>query len=495
MNDAQTVNGRRKPEDMIFEVLKKAVDGSTSAARLGRLSLSKRNPIETPNYIAVASRGVVPHVTPDNLKKHVSVGAAYMALEDFIEKKNPSALSIPSPDKKPLHTFTCLPETVATVLAPRRCPAIKTPVGNGAKFMAIFTSTGFRNLTVDEYSDAVETLKPDIAIGPADLFHTSTMPVPKKLVRMAGRTEDWTDAFLTPKRREALKESGVSVFAPVLAVPYPIQWEHLRNLADDVVDSISGLAVYDVDLMPDIVDNHEPLVSLPRLSLHIPATPQEVLRQISLGIDLCTIPFLNAISDAGVALSFTFPPPADIHQSKATLPLGEDMWSPENEASLEPLVRGCSCYACTTHHRAFLHHLLNAKEMLGWTLLQIHNHQVATDFFTGVRAALAQDGVDGFEEQARRFATAYEAELPQGTGTRPRARGYHFKPDPNPSRINPPAWENFATDGERAGADANGAAAAVAAGGAETPLVPDVGSLKLEEKGFAEVTHGEGKPE
>ncbi|KAJ0159697.1 hypothetical protein CTA2_9254, partial [Colletotrichum tanaceti] len=72
MNDAQTVDGRRKPEDMIFEVLKKAVDGSTSAARLGRLSLSKRNPIETPNYIAVASRGVVPHVTPDNLKKHVS---------------------------------------------------------------------------------------------------------------------------------------------------------------------------------------------------------------------------------------------------------------------------------------------------------------------------------------------------------------------------------------------------------------------------------------
>ncbi|GKT84759.1 tRNA-guanine transglycosylase family protein [Colletotrichum tofieldiae] len=367
---------------------------------------------------------------------------------------------------------------MATVLAPRRCPAIKTPVGNGANFMAIFTSTGFRNLTTDEYSAAVETLKPDIAIGPADLFHTSTMPVPKKLVRMAERTEEWTDAFLTPKRREALKESGVSVFAPVLAVPYPIQWEHLRHLADEVIDSISGLAIYDVDLLPDIEDNYEPLVSLPRLSLHIPATPQAILRQIALGVDVCTIPFVNAISDAGVALSFTFPPPS---QNIALLPLGEDMWSSENEASLKPFVEGCKCYACTTHHRAFLHHLLNAKEMLGY------------DEFLRGHPGDARGGGAKFEEQAKRFAAVYEAELPQGTGTRPRARGYHFKPDPNPSRINPPAWENFATDGEGVASEVVGTAEA--AEGTETPLVPDVRSLKLEEKGFAEVAHDKKKPE
>ncbi|KAK2002040.1 tRNA-guanine transglycosylase [Colletotrichum falcatum] len=491
MSNTETFNRERNPEGMIFEILKKAANGS-SAARLGRLSLPKRNPIETPNYIAVASRGVVPHVTPDNLGKYTSIGAAYMALEDFIEKKNPSALSIPSPDKKPLHTFTCLPDGMATVLAPRRCPAVKTPVGNGANFMAIFTSTGFRNLTTDEYSAAVETLKPDIAIGPADLFHTSMTPVPKRLLRMAERTEEWTGAFLTPKRREALKESGVSVFAPVLGVPYPIQWEHLRNLAEDFVDYISGLAIHDVDLLPDIEDNYEPLVSLPRLSLHIPATPQAILRQVSLGVDLCTIPFINTISDAGIALSFTFPPPST--QSNAILPLGEDMWSSENETSLQPLVEGCGCYACTTHHRAFLHHLLNAKEMLAWTMLQIHNHHVMGGFFAGIRTSLAEDPSAGkFEEHAKRFAAVYEAELPQGTGTRPRARGYHFKPDPNPSRINPPAWENFAAGGEAVATGVAGAAAA--AEGSETPLVPDVGSLRLEEKGFAEVADDKQKSE
>ncbi|KAK2048905.1 tRNA-guanine transglycosylase [Colletotrichum somersetense] len=489
MSNAETCDGETNSDAMIFEISKKAASGS-SAARLGRLSLPKRNPIETPNYIAVGSRGVVPHVTPDNLERYSTICAVYMALEDFIEKKKPSVLSIPSPDKKPLHAFTCLPDGMATVLAPRRCPAVKTPVGNGATYMAIYTSTGFGSLTTDEYSAAVETLRPDIAIGPADLFHTSASPVPKKLVRMAERTEEWTDAFLAPERRQAMKGSEVSVFAPVLAVPYPVQWEHLHHLAEDLIDSISGLAIYDVDLLPDIEDNYEPLASLPRLSLQVPPTPQAILRQISLGADICTIPFINTISDAGVALSFTFPPPST--ESRAILPLGEDMWSPENETSLKPLVEGCGCYVCTTHHRAFLHHLLNAKEMLGWTLLQIHNHHIMTEFFAGIRTTLAEGpSAEKFEEQAKRFAAVYEPELPQGTGLRPRARGYHFKPDPYPTRINPPAWEKFETGGEAVATGVGG----LAVEGTETPLVPDVGSLELEEKGFAEVAHDKQKPE
>ncbi|TDZ19419.1 Queuine tRNA-ribosyltransferase accessory subunit 2 [Colletotrichum orbiculare MAFF 240422] len=479
MTVAGTTNGESTQDGMRFEILKKAADGAASA-RVGRLTLSRRKPIETPNFIATASRGVIPHITPDNLAKHARFGAAYMALEDFIERKTPPILSMPSsPDKRRIDAFTCFPDTIATVLAARRNPAIKTPVGNGSKFMAIFTSTGFRNLTIDEYCSAVHTLRPDMAVGPADLFHTSTMPPSKKLVRMAERTDEWADVFLSPKNREALRQAEVAVFAPVLAVPYHIQWEYLNHLSMDVVDALGGLALYDVDLLPDIVENYKPLVALPRLSLHIPDTPQAVLRQISLGVDVCSVPFVNTVSDSGVALTFSFPAP----HNDGVRPLGVDMWLPEHEAALEPLSPGCGCYACTTHHRAFVHHLLNAKEMLGWTLLQIHNHQVLTDFFAGVRAAL-EVGVEHFEEQVGKFAAAYEPELPQGTGTRPRARGYHFKGEANPSRINPPAWENFSD----VGSDAGRAATAGGEGqGQETPLVPDVGSLELEDKGFAEV--------
>lgn len=55
---------------------------SSCAPRLGQIALPGRRVIQTPNYTAVTSRGAVPHLTPDNLRQHTTVGAAYLALED-----------------------------------------------------------------------------------------------------------------------------------------------------------------------------------------------------------------------------------------------------------------------------------------------------------------------------------------------------------------------------------------------------------------------------
>jgi queuine tRNA-ribosyltransferase len=258
---------------------------------------------------------------------------------------------------------------------------------------------------------------------------------------MVERTEEWVEEFfhlLDPQGR--LKDMGVSVFAPVLPVEYPIQWDYLRFLAEDVRESLSGLAVYDVNLVPELV-NYPPLVALPRLSFGPSKTPQDLLRQISLGIDVCTVPFLNTASDAGIALSFTFPPP----DTSSVQPLGVDMWSEDHTISLQPLVDGCKCYTCTNHHRAFIKHLLNAKEMLGWNLLQIHNHSVLSTFFKGIRETLSQ-GTERFEELSKKFTAAYEPEVPRGTGERPRARGYHFKSIAGQTKINEPSWQAFESD-------------------------------------------------
>jgi queuine tRNA-ribosyltransferase len=68
-------------ETMRFDLLKAGVaDGA--GARLGRLAFSGGRTIETPNFFAITSRGAVPHITPDNLSKHVPVQATYVALED-----------------------------------------------------------------------------------------------------------------------------------------------------------------------------------------------------------------------------------------------------------------------------------------------------------------------------------------------------------------------------------------------------------------------------
>ena len=50
--------------------------------RLGRLSFNRRNPIDTPHYIAVTSRGAVPHLSQDMARDNTSIRAFYAAVED-----------------------------------------------------------------------------------------------------------------------------------------------------------------------------------------------------------------------------------------------------------------------------------------------------------------------------------------------------------------------------------------------------------------------------
>ncbi|KAI3317785.1 tRNA-guanine transglycosylase [Xylariaceae sp. AK1471] len=487
----------------IFKILKGVVSDGTGA-RLGTLALPKRRPIDTPNFIGLTARGAVPHLTPDNVSKRSELGGVYIALEDFMEttrkKTAPAFLEMNSEDIEPLHAYTATPSHMFTVLGARRHPAINSPVGNAKDSISIFTSTGFQKLTNEAYRRYVDTVRPDVVIPLADMTYAQNTTSPinskrhtnsnssKRQLRMVERTEEWLSEFFN------LGDGGQDnktpcVFAPLLPISYPTQWEYLNQLEQDFATQLSGLAVYDINILPDL-SNHGPLMSLPRLSLDLTATPQEVLRQIQLGVDLLTVPFLNTISDAGIALSFTFPPPSVSSSGDGIRPLGINMWSPEHEVLVKPLVEGCKCYACTKHHRAFLHHLLNAKEMLGWTLLQIHNYEVMNAFFAGVRASI--DNAT-FDKDCDAFTRVYDPELPAGTGTRPRARGYHFKSRGGDDKINTPAWEKYEAEGGSDPALAGEMVGLVVTGpaaeGNETPLVPDVDAAELDKKGFAEISN------
>lgn len=409
--------------------------------------------------------------------------------------KIPAVQKIPAADGKRLHVFTALPSSSVTILGPRRVPPVKAPIGNSDNYIQIFTSNGFQALRNPDYINAIQALKPDIAIPLADInYGQERTPQSKSILRMCERTEEWISELHASIDLDELRSSNTSIFAPTLPAPYPMQWQYLNRLSDDIVDILSGLAIYDVDILPDLV-NYPALTPLARLSVDSPATPHDVLRQIALGIDTFILPFINATSDAGVAMTFTFPAPknTDANNGGGTnlLPLGTDLTDPENTTSLTPLADSCTCYACTQHHRAYLHHLLNAREMLAWTLLQVHNHHTLTRFFAGVRASLA---AGTFEADRGAFRRAYEPEFPAGMGTRPRARGYHFKSEGGDEPRNKPAFQPRARlDGDRDKEEEEEKVVAVAerlqAGGMETPLVPgaEVGAAELVREGFAEI--------
>lgn len=58
---------------------------------------------------------------------------------------------------------------------------------------------------------------------------------------------------------------------------------------------------------------------------------------------------------------------------------------------VSPIDPACSCYACENYSRGTIRHLFMAKEMLGPTLVTIHNLHFFADFMQEIRNAILED--------------------------------------------------------------------------------------------------------
>ncbi|PLB42355.1 tRNA-ribosyltransferase family protein [Aspergillus candidus] len=466
-------------EEMLQFTLSNPV-ASTLSPRLGSLAIAGRKSITTPHVLPLSSRGALPHIAHDVLRDHTSVASLYLGLEDFLErqhiKSEPPLYKIPTaPHESALRNFTCLPDDIALIMGPRRVPPIACPPDNTTNSIAISTMFGFRQLEATQYVDAVRRLCPDIVVGLADL-RPGQSPGAKRRGKMVDRTHAYTMHATEQLYGSAIPESSRSpaaYFAPVLPLDNAEQSIYLEDLEHDLRSYLSGLALYEsasLSLVPD------GLASLPRLLLSDPETPHDILRDVSLGADLLTVPFLSACSDAGIALDFVFPAPTSESPSTgatAPRPLAFDLWSTDNHPTdTGPLSPNCTCYACKSHHRAYVHHLLTAKEMLAWTLLQIHNLHTIDCFFAGIRESISRGT---FDADAHTFHRTYDSELPERKGQGPRLRGHQlpaagpYQPRPNPRAFGrlDDALQKFAES-------------------QSSVATPDTGADGLEEHGFAQ---------
>jgi queuine tRNA-ribosyltransferase subunit QTRTD1 len=341
-----------------------------------------------------------------------------------------------------LRNFIALPQDTLVVLGARRNPPIPSPQANTNTEVGLLTSVGFNYLSSEYYAAAARTLQPDIVVGLADIPFGQASIAAKRKDKMSDRTENWLRDLIAMRRAMDKDERGLAIFAPILPVDRHLQSWYLDHLLEDMMDNINGIAIYDANLLDDLP--HE-LHHLPRLSLDAPSSPHELMRQIRLGMDMFTVPFLADATDAGIALDFTFPAPRMDAAPSTRTALGIDMWSDTHAVSVAPLSNGCTCYACTKHHRAYLQHLLAAKEMLGWVLIQLHNHAILSAFFAGIRASI---GAGTFETDVAAFEAYYEPALPEKTGQGPRVRGYQFKSDAHAKkeRKNPKAFKKFSEE-------------------------------------------------
>lgn len=85
--------------------------------------------------------------------------------------------------------------------------------------------------------------------------------------------------------------------------------------------------------------------------------------------------------------------------------VSRDQWVPTNQEYREhiiltnaqykldnqPIDSSCSCFTCTHHSKAYLHHLFHKKELLGIHLVSMHNIHFMNKFMEQVRFALQTD--------------------------------------------------------------------------------------------------------
>lgn len=318
-------------------------------------------------------------------------------------------------------------------------------------------------LEVDDYFKGAFHLRPDIILGLPDLPQKT--PGKHRAPKMTFRTELWLNELINrATASEAEGRGKIPIFAPLL----PLDWEQQQWYVEYLkaqVSSLSGLALYDSSLAFDIPTKLE---MLPRMSLDDPDNPHKVLQQVSWGVDLFNLAFITQLTDAGIALDFQFDGidpthPANPKGGQSKRPMAVNLWGVEYAADLRPLGTGCACYSCRKHHRAYVQHLLVAKEMTAWVLLQMfvlppsplpitncitfrHNIAVIDRFFATIRESIAQ-GI--FEQNRLHFTNTYVDDLPDKTGQGPRLRGYQFKSEGGSGKKNPKSFSKFGAGDKR----------------------------------------------
>jgi queuine tRNA-ribosyltransferase len=196
------------------------------------------------------------------------------------------------------------------------------------------------------------------------------------------RTHAWAERSLKAKTR-----SDQALFGIVQGGVNPqMRAESAKFIAslDTPGIAIGGLSVGETkEEMHTTLDVVTPLLpeGRPRYLMGV-GTPEDLINGVLRGIDIfdCVLPTRLARHHSA------FAPEGRLNMMNATFARDE-----------RPIDETCDCYACTTFTRAYIRHLIVAKELLAGTLLSIHNLRALIRLMESIRIYIA-DG--SFESRA-----------------------------------------------------------------------------------------------
>ena len=167
-----------------------------------------------------------------------------------------------------------------------------------------------------------------------------------------------------------------------------IRIAHAKEIAKMDLDgyAIGGLAVgeshEDMYRILDAVVPHLP-VNKPTYLMGV-GTPANILEAVDRGVDFfdCVYPSRNGRH-------------GHVYTNQGTL----NLFNAKYELDERPIEEGCQCPACRTYSRAYIRHLLKAKEMLGMRLCVLHNLYFYNTMMEEIREAIEQGRYKEYKEE------------------------------------------------------------------------------------------------
>ncbi len=156
-----------------------------------------------------------------------------------------------------------------------------------------------------------------------------------------------------------------------------IRIEHAKRIAELDLDgyAVGGLAVGEThEEMYHILEETVPYLpeDKPTYLMGV-GTPANILESVDRGVDFfdCVYPSRNGRH-------------GHLYTNYGKI----NLFNQKYEKDMRPIEKGCGCPACRRYSRAYIRHLLKAKEMLGMRLCVLHNLYFYNTMMTEIREAL-----------------------------------------------------------------------------------------------------------
>ncbi len=361
------------PDDMFkYELL--AADGS---ARAGVFS-TPHGVLNTPVFAPVGTQGTVKSLTPVQLDE---LGASLVLSNTYHLYLRPGAELVA--EMGGLHEFMQWPHPMLTDSGGFQVFSLaemRKVDEDGVTFRSHIDGSTHR-FTPEKAVDIQEKLGADIIMAFDECADPHDRPYVERAMQ---RTHAWAQ-----RCRDAHSRSDQALFGIVQGGVFPdLRAESARAISAMGFPghAIGGLSVgeskVDMAAMIEVVNAILPQ-DKPRYLMGV-GTVEDLINGIARGIDIfdCVLPTRLAR-----------------HQAAMTRRGRINLLNAVHAHDPGPIDEACGCYTCRTFTRAYLRHLIVAKEMLASTLISIHNLFTLIELVKDARQAILSGGFADFASQ------------------------------------------------------------------------------------------------